>query len=69
MWTTGVELREFKIMVRDGGFLVVLKGRRHGKPVVAFFNADTWQAAIALAVTSLDVGYVGWRPEKPWKPK
>jgi len=63
-WTQNVELREFRITDIGGSWRVMLKGRRKGKAMVAFFNAETWRDAIALSVTSLDTGYVTWRPDR-----
>ena len=63
-WVAGVTLREFRVNVLPDGFRVMLKGSRAGKPVVAFFNAETWHDAIKTATTSLDTPYTRWLPDR-----
>ncbi len=63
-WVANVELREFRVNVLPTGFRVMLKGRRKGEPVVAFFNEATWAQVIATAATSLDSRAAVWWPDK-----
>jgi hypothetical protein len=59
-----VTLKEFRVNVLPTGFRVMLKGSRAGKPLVAFFHADTWHDAIKTATTALDTNYASWWPDK-----
>jgi len=60
-----VTLTEFRMIPRDGGWLVMLKGTRRGKKLVAFIHGPTWRDAMRTATTSVDCGHAVWREDKP----
>lgn len=64
----GVELTQFSLFKRSYGWLLMLKGKRGRKELVAFRPATTFPGALVLAATSLDSGDVPWQADKP-KPK
>lgn len=65
----GVTLREVRATEVDGGWRLMFKGNRKGKPVVAYIYHDSYLEALVLAFTTLDVGLLVWHhddyPPKP----
>lgn len=64
-----VEITVLRMIPRDGGWLLMLKGTRKGRRLVAFTWAETFGAALRICATQVDSGHVDWRVEKPpaWK--
>lgn len=62
---SGVRLTELRLMVRDHVHLVMLKGTRKGKKLIAFVPGNTWRDALTCCATSLDTNAVPWRDDKP----
>lgn len=62
----GVTLTHWQIMARDDGYLVMFKGVRKGKKLIAFLDAPTWSDAMVISATTLDSGHVPWKRPKPW---
>lgn len=61
-----VEITEVKIMKREQGWLLILKGARSGQKLVAFFNAKRFHEALLTCVTAADCNHVDWKvPKKP----
>lgn len=60
-----VTLTELRIIPRDGGWLVMLKGTRKQRPLIAFVWAKEWRTALRTTTTMLDSGHMGWRVEEP----
>jgi hypothetical protein len=58
---------EFRVLSRDDGYLVMLKGTRLGKKKVAWFHAATYRDAMVLVATSIDSGHADWLLDKPRK--
>jgi len=65
----GVELTEFRLIPTDDGWLVMLKGTRRKKKLIAFVHAPTWRSALRSTTTALDSSHLTWRLETPppWK--
>lgn len=61
----GVRLTQFRITPRKDSVLVMLKGTRQGKKLVAWFSQPTWRSAVTLAATCMDSGHVDWLDDKP----
>lgn len=61
----GVELTQFTLFKREDGWLVMLKGVRVGRKVVAFLNAADFSGALVLAATSMDTARVPWKKDNP----
>lgn len=61
-----VDLTELRVLKRDDGWLVILKGKREGQKLVAFFNADRFVDALAFAATSTDHGKSRWHLDRPY---
>lgn len=67
----GVDLDEMRISKLPHTWRLMLKGRRSGQPLVAFYYADTWRDLIVLMVTSTDSQHTGWQqddhPPTAWR--
>lgn len=61
----GVELTQMSVFKREDGWLLMLKGDRRGKKLVAFLNAGTFQDALVLAATTMDTNRVPWKDDSP----
>lgn len=61
----GVELTEFRLIPTDDGWLVILKGTRRGKKLVAFHHATEWRDALRTTTTMVDSSHTPWRLEEP----
>ncbi len=61
----GVALSEFRLIPTDYGWLVMLKGTRRKKKLIAFCHAATWREALRATTTMLDSGHMTWRLEEP----
>lgn len=57
---SNVDLQAMWLMVEDGGWRLTLKGRRRGKPVVAYFHERNLRDVVTLAATTLDCARVTW---------
>lgn len=60
-----VDLSEFRVIPTDDGWLVMMKGTRRGRKLIAFHHAATWRAALRATTTMLDSGHTPWRLESP----
>ncbi len=60
-----VALTEMRLTVRKQSILVMLKGVRKGRPLVAWFAQETWRDALTLVATCADSGHADWRVDKP----
>ena len=47
-------------------FMVVLKGEGDEGPVVAFYQADTYEDAVTGAVLAYEAKSLKWREDRPW---
>lgn len=59
----GVTIQELRISWMGSTWRLMLKGKRRGRPIVAFFYADQWWDLLAVTVTSVDSGYADWHPD------
>lgn len=60
-----VVLTEFRVIPREDGWLVMMKGTRRGNKLVSFLHAPTWRDALRTATTTLDSGHAVWREDRP----
>lgn len=60
-----VEITQMRLTPDDDGWLVMLKGTRRGKRLVAFCHEGTWREALRTMTTMLDSGHAVWRVSKP----
>lgn len=60
----GVDLTGFNIKADDDGFIIVLKGVKGGKPVVAFSGGRTWQDAVELLCYEAAHNSLQWKPDR-----
>ncbi len=67
----GVTLTQLRVTPKRDHVLVMLKGTRKGKPLVAWFGQPTWREALTLVATCMDSGHVEWRIDEPppWQTK
>lgn len=63
-----VVITEVRIAKREEGWLVMVKGDRGGRHLVAFYSARTYDAAVIEASTTADCGKATWLPDK-WPPR
>ncbi len=59
----GVELSQLRVTKVDYGWLIMLKGVRRGRYLVAFFSAPTMRDVFVLMTTCVDIGYVTWKDD------
>lgn len=55
-----VDLQAMWLTIETGGWRLTLKGRRRGKPVVAYFHERNFRDVVTLASTTLDCGRATW---------
>lgn len=60
-----VVITEVRITPKDDGWLVMLKGERRGKKLIAWVHGPTWKEALRGTTTSLDSGHISWQTERP----
>ena len=60
----GITLKEIRVTAVEGGWRVMLKGKRGKEHKVAFFAADTLRGALMEAVTTVDINYTEWHPDR-----
>jgi len=60
-----VTLTEFRMIPRDGGWLVMLKGTRGSRRLIAFVHAHSWEEALRTTTTMVDSGHLAWRVDHP----
>ncbi len=63
-----VDLHEFRMIPREDGWLIMLKGKRGDRKLIAWIHGPTWGEALLAATTSVDSGHVPWRADdqSPW---
>lgn len=61
----GVELTQLTLFKQEDGWLLMLKGERGKKKLVAFLNATTYSDALVMAATTMDTNRTPWRPDRP----
>lgn len=62
-----VLITEVRIAKKEDGWLVMVKGDRGGRHLVAFYPAQTYDAAMIEAATSADCQKTAWYQDK-WPP-
>ena len=62
---SGVELTQLTFFKKPEGWLLMLKGTRGKKKLVAFLMAFTFADALVMAATTMDTGKVPWGPDNP----
>lgn len=63
-WVDAVNIYGIWIAKGDDGWYLMLKGRRHGRYLVAYFNAATYADVLETAVTAVDSAHAEWRRDK-----
>lgn len=59
-----VDVTEMRVMRREDGWLLMLKGERRGEQLVSFMNAARFSDALVFAATAADCGYLTWYVDK-----
>lgn len=55
-----VQVYDVRFTRRDEGWLVMVKGKRYGAYLIAFFNAPRFAEALIYVATSMDSKHVDW---------
>lgn len=63
-WMDGTAVTRLVIKADDDGWLVVLAGRKQGKPVVHFTGGRSWFDAVEALLWEINHGRLNWRPDK-----
>lgn len=65
LYKDGVQLHQFRMTKKEDAWLLMLKGDRKGRRLIAFVAADSFAATLIEGVTSSDCGYIRWRDDRP----
>lgn len=63
-WYTGVTLMGLTLKYDPEGVLVVVKGERHGKSLVAFTGGRSWFDALEVLLWEMAHGQLTWHKDK-----